>query len=108
MQATQLAPQTQRHWVKPKKDFKMTNAQYYVSNSNARPIATGATTLAGAKRAAVANCCFHGQTLWVEQKSPYNGRLFAVAVKRDNPINMSGRGKWEDVALPAEWFASNE
>ena len=83
----------------------MTNAQYYVSYSNARPIATGATTLAGAKRAATANCCFQGQTLWVEQKSPYNGKLFAVAVKRDN---MRGRGKWEDVALPAEWFASNE
>ena len=80
----------------------MTNAQYYVSYSNARPIATGATTLAGAKRAATANCCFQGQTLWVEQKSPYNGRLFAVVVKRGE------LGKWEDVALPAEWFASNE
>ena len=84
------------------KGNEMTNAQYYVSYSNSRPIATGATTLAGAKRAATANCCFQGQTLWVEQKSPYNGKLFAVAVKR------SGRGKWEDVALPAEWFASNE
>ena len=80
----------------------MTNAQYYVSYSNARQIATGATTLAGAKRAATANCCFQGQTLWVEQKSPYNGKLFAVAVKRGE------LGKWEDVALPAEWFASNE
>ena len=108
MQATQLAPQTPRHGVKPQKDFKMTNAQYYVSYSNARQIATGATTLAGAKRAATANCCFQGQTLWVEQKSPYNGKLFAVAVRRDNPINISGRGKWEDVALPSEWFASNE
>ena len=90
------------------KGNEMTNAQYYVSYSNARPIATGATTLASAKRAATSNCCFQGQTLWVEQKSPYNGKLFAVAVKRDDPINMSGRGKWEDVALPAAWFASNE
>ena len=89
------------------KGNEMTDAKYYVSYSNARPTATGATTLAGAKRAAT-NCCFYGQTLWVEQKSPYNGKLFAVAVKRYNPVNMSGRGKWEDVALPAEWFASNE
>ena len=80
----------------------MTDAQYYVSYSNARPVATDATTLAGAKRAATANCCFQGQTVWVEHKRPYNGKLFAVAVKRGD------RGKWDDIVLPAEWFASNE
>lgn len=35
MQATKQAPQTQRHWAKPQKDFKMTNEQATIKSAAA-------------------------------------------------------------------------
>jgi hypothetical protein len=67
---------------------------YTVSYAGTAPVAVKAKTLAGAKRAASANCPFQGQTLKVFR----DGNL--VAIRAADPIDMNNTGEWENV----EWL----
>jgi hypothetical protein len=71
---------------------------YFVSYSNTSPVATRAKTLAGAKRAAARHCIFQGQDEFVFTGSDADN-LTLVAARYNDPIDMSARGKWQDVGV---------
>lgn len=74
---------------------------YYTAETDgARPIRenwhrTNAARVEDAKRVASRRKMFQGTTLWVG--AHFNGFMLAVAVKRDDPINMNIRGSWVDL-----------
>lgn len=53
---------------------------------------TDATTLAAAKRAATRALMFQGTDAWVGEE--IDGRVYPVAVRRADPINMAASPRW--------------
>ena len=75
MQATKQAPQTQRHWAKPKKDFKMTNAAF----------STWTHPATGAVRIYINAAAFGSTKVWVEQcASDAFGYTYTIRARNDN------------------------
>ena len=69
--------------------------QFMVSCSSTNWVKTNAKSLAGAKRAAMRNCAFAGQTLWIGVMSE-EGFIIEVAVRRCDPITQKHK-VWTDL-----------
>lgn len=69
---------------------------YWVSYAGTAPVRTKARTLAGAKRAAVRHCIFIGQDMYV-LRGESRERLEVVASRHADALDMSVRGRWQDV-----------
>ena len=75
MQATKQAPQTQRHWANPKKDFKMTNAAF----------STWTHPATGAVRIYINAAAFGSTKVWVEQcAADAFGYTYTIRARNDN------------------------
>lgn len=66
---------------------------YFVNYASTQLVSINATTLASAKRAAMRNCPFQGQTVRVFEGTDAESAV-EVARRVADPINMNRTGSW--------------
>ena len=71
------------------------SSKFFVSYNSSAPVATRATSIEGAKRAAARNCIFQGCDLFVMTKSGDEFVTVAKKMHRD-ALDMSAVGKWQE------------